>query len=149
MVYYYCLPSIVLLDFTMDGGALFCVCTEARTRVLTEMSEIRLYKNKVGGHAKNDANTLLTQIERVLERKFFEDSAGGMKGLASDVGNAINDYKSTVHIKKPPDAPAPTTVPSNQRSTTTATSRTKLIGRMSSASWKSASRRGSRRESPR
>ena len=84
----------------MDGGALFCVCTEARTRVLTEMSEIRLYKNKVGGHAKNDANTLLTQIERVLERKFFEDSADGMKGLASDVGNAINDYKSTVHIKK-------------------------------------------------
>ena len=30
----------------------------------------------------------------------FEDSANGMKGLASDVGNVLNDYNSTVHIKK-------------------------------------------------
>ena len=29
----------------------------------------------------------------------FEDSANRMKGMTSDVGNAINDYKSTVHIK--------------------------------------------------
>ena len=46
----------------MDGGALFRVHREARTRVLTEMSEIRLHKNEVGGYAYNDANTLLTQI---------------------------------------------------------------------------------------
>ena len=51
----------------MDGGALFRVCTEARTRVLTEMSEIRLHKNEVVGYAYNDANTLLTQIKRVLK----------------------------------------------------------------------------------
>ena len=30
----------------------------------------------------------------------FEDSDDGMKGLAIDVGNTLNDYKSTVHIKK-------------------------------------------------
>ena len=30
----------------------------------------------------------------------FEESTNGMKGLVSDVGNALNDYKSTVHIKK-------------------------------------------------
>ena len=30
----------------------------------------------------------------------FEDSADRMKGLASAVGNALNAYKSTVHIKK-------------------------------------------------
>ena len=84
----------------MDGGALFRVRTEARTRVLTEMSEIRLHKNKVGGYAYNDADTLITQIERVLERKLFEDSADEMKGLSSAVGNALKDYKSTAHIKK-------------------------------------------------
>ena len=44
----------------MDGGALFHVRTEARTRVLTEMSEIRLHKNEVGGYSYNNANTLLT-----------------------------------------------------------------------------------------
>ena len=53
--------------FTMDGGALFRVLTEARTRVLTEMPEIRLHRNEVGGYPYNDANMLLTQIERVLE----------------------------------------------------------------------------------
>ena len=84
----------------MDGGTLFRVRTEASTRVLTEMLDIRLHKNEVGGYAYNDANTLITQIEHVLDRKFFEDSADGMKVLASDVGNAINDYKSIVHIKK-------------------------------------------------
>ena len=84
----------------MEGGALFRVLTEERTRVLTEMSEIRLHKNEVGGYAYTNANMLITQIERVLERKMFKDSADGMKGLASAVGNALNDYKLTVHIKK-------------------------------------------------
>ena len=75
----------------MDGGALFCVCTEARTRVLTEMSDIRLHKNKVGGYAYNYANTPLLQIERVFKRKLFEDSSDGMKGLASDIRNTLNE----------------------------------------------------------
>ena len=52
----------------MDGGALFRVRTEARTRVLTEMSDIRLHRNKVSGYAYKNANTLLTQIKRFLER---------------------------------------------------------------------------------
>ena len=84
----------------MDGGALFRVRTEARTRVLTEMSEIRLHKNKVGGYAYNNANTLLTKIERFLERQLFEDSSDGMKGIASNIRNALNNYKSTINIKK-------------------------------------------------
>ena len=49
----------------MDGSTLFFVRTEAITRVLTEMSEIRLHKNEVSGYAYNNANTLITQIERV------------------------------------------------------------------------------------
>ena len=55
------------------------------------MSEIRLHKNEVDSYAYNNANTLLTQIVRVLERQLFKDSADGMKGLASDVGNALNN----------------------------------------------------------
>ena len=71
IVYYDCLLSIVLINFTMDGGALFCVRTEAKTRVLTEMSEIRLHKNEVGGYAYNYANTLIAQIKSVFERQLF------------------------------------------------------------------------------
>ena len=64
------------------------------------MSEIRLHKNKVVSYAYNNVNTILTQIERVLEERLFKDSAYRMKGLANDVCNALNNYKSTVHIKK-------------------------------------------------
>ena len=49
----------------MDGGALFRVSTEAKARVLAEMSTIILHKNEVGGYAYNDATMLITQIERV------------------------------------------------------------------------------------
>ena len=84
----------------MDRGALFHVRMEARTRVLTEMSDIRLHKNKVCGYAYNYANTLLQQIERVLERQLYEDSANGMKGLKRNFSNVLSKYKSTVHIKK-------------------------------------------------
>ena len=62
--------------------------------------EICLHKNKVGGYAYNNANTLLTQIEQFLKRQLYEESTNGMKGLASDVSNTINKYKSTIHIKK-------------------------------------------------
>ena len=93
IVYYDCLLYIVFLNFTMDNGALFHVRTEKRTRVLTEISEIRLHKNEGGGYAYINANTLLTQIKRVLKRQFYEYSSDRMKGLASDVRNALNDYK--------------------------------------------------------
>ena len=52
------------------------VHTEARTRVLTEMSEICLQKKEIGGYAYNNANTMLTQIEQVLKRELSEDSSG-------------------------------------------------------------------------
>ena len=84
----------------MDGDSLFCVRTEERTRALTKMSDICLHKSEVGGYAYNDANTLQTQIEQVLKRQLYKNSADGMKGLASDVSNALNEYKSTIHTKK-------------------------------------------------
>ena len=142
----------------MDGGALFRVRTEANTRVLTVMSEIGLHKNEVGGYAYNDVNTLLKQIERVLERQLFEDSADGMKGLASDVSNALNDYKSTLHIKKRDVLTASRAV-AKRASTEHSTVKPKIdyksnaqdkpIGRTSSVLRQTASRRGSRRVSPR
>ena len=95
-----CLCYIVFLIFTMDSGALFHVCTEARTRVLTEMLEICHHKKKFSSYAYKDANTLLTQIKRVLERQLFEDSSNRMKGLASDIRNTLNEYKLTINIKK-------------------------------------------------
>ena len=84
----------------MDGGALFRVRTEARARVLAEMSKIILHKNEVGGYAYNDATTLITQIERVLERETYEESSDGMKGLLSTNHNTLNRYKATIAIKR-------------------------------------------------
>ena len=142
----------------MDGGALFRVHTESRTRVLTEMSDICLHKNEVGGYAYNDPNTILTQIWRFLERQLYEDSADGMTGLASGVSNVLNEYNSTIHIKKrdvlagqerPPSAPAPTTALSIQRFQKTSTRRTNAIGRTYSPLLQSASRRGLLRGLPR
>ena len=100
IVYHDCVCSIVSLHFTIDGGALFRVRMEARTRVLAEMSEICLHKNEVSCYAYNGVNTIITRIERLLERQLFKDSADRMKGLASAVVNALNYFKSTVHIKK-------------------------------------------------
>ena len=84
----------------MDGGALFCVRTEARIRVLTEISEIHLHKKKVGSYTYNDANTSLTQIKRVLELQLFKDSSDVMKRLVSGISNTLNKYISTIDIKK-------------------------------------------------
>ena len=84
----------------MEGGALFRVRTEARARVLAEMSKIILHKNEVGGYAYNDATTLITQIERVLERETYEESSDGMKGLLSTTHNTLNRYKATIAIKR-------------------------------------------------
>ena len=43
---------------------------------------------------------MITQIECIIEQQLFDDSASRMKVLGSAVGNALNDYKLTVHVKK-------------------------------------------------
>ena len=97
MITYVLLSSSI---FTMDDGVLFCVRTAARARVLTEISELCLHKNEVGGYAYNDANMILIQIKQFLERQLYEDSSDGMKGLASNGNNVLNRYKFTILIKK-------------------------------------------------
>ena len=43
---------------------------------------------------------MLTKIEQVIKRQLFEDSSDGMKGLVSNNINMLNEYKSTINIKK-------------------------------------------------
>jgi ElaB/YqjD/DUF883 family membrane-anchored ribosome-binding protein len=64
------------------------------------MANLILHKNEVGGYAYNDAQTLILQINRVLEQQLYEDSTDGMKGLTSKIPNALTKYKSNVSIKK-------------------------------------------------
>ena len=58
----------------MEGGALFKVRSEAKERVPVAFTAIDLHKNEVGGYAYNNANTLITEIERVLAEQLFEDT---------------------------------------------------------------------------
>ena len=64
------------------------------------MSEIRLHKNEVGSYSYNNADTLLTKIKQILERQLFKKSSDGMKGLASDISNMLNEYRLTININK-------------------------------------------------
>ena len=84
----------------MEGGNLFRVRTDARTRVRAEMAELLLHKNEVGGYTYNDAKTLAIQIERVLERQLFEDSSDGMKELVRSTPNTLTKYRANINIKK-------------------------------------------------
>jgi hypothetical protein len=77
----------------MEGGALFKVRSEAKERVLAAFAAIDIRKNEVGGYAYNDANTLVTEIERVLAEQLFEDSTDGMNGLLSTAKNTLTEYK--------------------------------------------------------
>ncbi len=83
----------------MEGGALFKVRAEAKERVLAAFAAIDICKNEVGGYAYNNANTLVTEIERVLAEQLFEDSTDGMKGLLSAANNTLTEYKATISIK--------------------------------------------------
>ena len=76
----------------MDG-AIFRVRSEAKERMLKELSTIELPKNEVGGYAYNDANTLVADIERLLGEQLFEETTDVMKGLSSTSTNTLNSYR--------------------------------------------------------
>jgi ElaB/YqjD/DUF883 family membrane-anchored ribosome-binding protein len=48
----------------------------------------------------NDANMLITEIERVLAEQLFEDSIDGMKCLLSTAKKTLTEYKATISIKR-------------------------------------------------
>ena len=83
----------------MEGGALFKVRSEAKERVLAAFAAIDIRKNEVGGYAYNDANTLITEIKRVLAEQLFEDSMDEMTGLLNTAKNTLMEYKVTSSIK--------------------------------------------------
>ena len=67
--------------------------------MLAAFAAIDIHKNKDGGYAYNDANMLVTEIERVLAEQLFKDSTDGMKGLLSTAKNTLIEYKATISIK--------------------------------------------------
>jgi hypothetical protein len=83
----------------MEGVALFKVRSEAKARVLTAFATIYICNNEVGGYSYNNANTLITEIERVLTKQLFKDSTDGMKGLFNTTKNTLTKYKATISIK--------------------------------------------------
>ena len=84
----------------MDGGAIFRMRNYARKVVTGDMTVFRLHKNEVGGYAYNDASVLCKQIDRVMERQCFEETANGMKGLKYETPNALTEMKAGVTITK-------------------------------------------------
>jgi hypothetical protein len=85
----------------MKGGAIFKARSEAKELVPTAFTAINLCKNEVSTYAYNNANTLITEIERVLAEQLFKDSTDGMKGLLSNTQNTLTrQYKANVSIKQ-------------------------------------------------
>jgi hypothetical protein len=84
----------------MEGGALFKVRLGAKERVLVAFTAIDIRKTEVSGYAYNDANTLVTEIKRVLAEQLFEDSTDRMKGLLSTANNTLTEYKANISIKR-------------------------------------------------
>ena len=85
---------------TMDGGAIFCVRNYARKAVTGDMTALRLHKNEVCGYAYNDEAVLCKQIDRVMERQCFEETADGMKGLKEKTPNVLTEMKADVAVTK-------------------------------------------------
>ena len=83
-----------------DGGALFCVRSDAQARVKAQMQELLITKNDVGGYEYNAAVILIKQINRVLEHQLFEELDNGMVSIGSKTPNTLTNYKSNVAIKK-------------------------------------------------
>ena len=83
-----------------DGGALFCVRSDAQARVKAQMQELSITKNDVSGYKHNTAVTLIKEINHVLEQKLFEELADGMVGLGSKTPNMLINFKSNATIKK-------------------------------------------------
>ena len=84
----------------MDRGTIFRVRDYARKAVTGDMTALRLHKNEVGGYAYNDAAVLCKQIDRVMERQCFEETADGMKGLKDETPNVLTEMKAGVAVTK-------------------------------------------------
>ena len=84
----------------MEAGTLFRIRNDSRVRVDQLMEAIKLRKEKVGGNAYGDTQTLVTHIKRGLEKHLCDYSNDGMKGLTSTVANILISYKASISIKK-------------------------------------------------
>ena len=84
----------------MDGGAIIRVRNYAQKEVTGDMTALRLHINEVSGYAYNDASGLCKQIDRVMERQCFEETADGMKELKDETPNILTEMKAGVAVTK-------------------------------------------------
>ena len=84
----------------MDGGPIFRMRNYDRKAVTADMTALRLHKNEVGRYAYNEAAVLCKQIDWVMERQCFEDTAEGMKGLKDETPNILTEMKAGVAFTK-------------------------------------------------
>ena len=84
----------------MYGWSILCVHDYAWKAATSDMTALRLHKNKVGGYAYNDAAVLCKQIDRVMEHQCFEDTADGMKGIKDETPNILTEMKAGIAVTK-------------------------------------------------
>ena len=84
----------------MDGGSILCVRDYARKTVTGDMTALRLHNNEVGGYAYNDSAVLCKQVDRVMERQCFAETADGMKGLNDETPNVLTEMKAGIAVTK-------------------------------------------------
>ena len=72
----------------------------ARKAVTGDITAPGLHKNKVGRYAYNDAAVLCKQIDRVMERQCFENTADDIKGLKDETPNVLTEMKAGVAVTK-------------------------------------------------
>ena len=78
--------------FTMsDGGALFCVRTDAHAKIKAHMQELSIVKNDIGGYEYNATTTILKQINCLIGHQLFEESTYGMVVLGSESLNTLTE----------------------------------------------------------
>ena len=78
----------------MDGSD-FRIHGDTCDRVTKAIAALKLHKNKNGDYVYNDARVLEKQVERDLERQYYDNSDGGMKGLLAGTPNNLNAILST------------------------------------------------------
>ena len=70
---------------------MFRVRTDAQARVKAQMQDLSIVKNNISGHEYNVTVTLLKHTNPVLEQQLFEESAGGMVWIGTEITNTLTE----------------------------------------------------------
>ena len=72
----------------------------ARKAVTGDMTAICLHKNEFGRYEYNYAGVICKQIDQVIERQCFKETADSMKGLKEKTPNVLTEMKAGVAVTK-------------------------------------------------